>query len=151
MYLWLLPRSMQWALGWAGTLKTLEYNTGRWSFPFSNLTVVQISEKDKASRRSMWFSLHTSSSPHTGGFPAAGMSAGESVAGRPWHSWQPKTGAEESGSTLLNGKRLSCPINHWSPLNLRCKPLCYCRSLNHGWEFKFLLEPRAQIHEHSLS
>lgn len=151
MYLWLLPRSMQRTLGRAGTLKTLANNIGRWSFSFSDLTVVQISEKDKASLRSMCFSLRTSSSPYTGGFTAAGMSAGESVAGRPWHSWQPSTGTEESGSTLLNGKCLPCLVNHWSPLNLRCKTLCYCCSLNQGREFKFLLEPRVQIHEHSLS
>lgn len=118
---------------------------------FSNLTVVQKLERDKASRRSMRFSLLASSSPYTGGFPAAVMSAGESVAGSPWHSWQPHAGTEESGSTLLNGKCPPCLLNHWSSLNLLCKILCCCCFLNQGWEFKSLLQTLLQIPEISLS
>lgn len=147
LYLWWLPHAMHEALGWGWCSD----NIGRWSFSFSNLTVVQKLERDKASRRSMRFSLLASSSPYTGGFPAAVMSAGESVAGSPWHSWQPHAGTEESGSTLLNGKCPPCLLNHWSSLNLLCKILCCCCFLNQGWEFKSLLQTLLQIPEISLS
>jgi hypothetical protein len=113
--LWLLHSTFQRALGEVVRWQRWE-NIGRWSFLFSNLTVFQKLEKDKASRRSMCFSLLTSSSPYTGGFTAVVMSAGESVAGRPWHSWQSNAGTEESGSTLLNGKCPPCLLNHCSSL-----------------------------------